>query len=378
MISLQRETAQTSFIVFLLLTPSSAIFFSSLFSKKILGNRLFKYIICFEFFYCILYSYKDISSAADRCIVGKKEKMKTKPFILAAAAAVILASAGCSTSSASSAASSTSASDDTTVGEAVTESGITASDLTAAARYFKSTSESGDADEYELEYKFAKAAAELGDAEAMLYMGEMYQGEKISEAEEGDNVETAIEWWEKTAENGNGRGYTNIGLLYMHETVPGGGDDFGDIEYDPETAVEYFTKGAEMDDAKAYRYLGLAYQDGVGVEQSDEKAFENFKAAADLNDSTGKLYEADYLLDGIGTDQDVSAAIELYQELVDDNAHDKATAAYKLGTIYQEGTYVTADSEKAKSYYQIALDTATEENNTELAEQAETALASLS
>ncbi|MGF0071828.1 tetratricopeptide repeat protein [Streptococcus orisratti] len=263
---------------------------------------------------------------------------------------------------------------DDSVGKAVTESNITTEDLTKAALYFKNTSEQTDTNEYDLEYKFAKAAAELGNADAMLYMGEMYQGSKISQAAKGDNVQSAIEWWEKAAENGQPRGYTNIGLLYMHESIPGGGEDFGDIEYNAKTAIKYYRKAAKMDDFKAYRYLGLAYQDGVGVTQNDEKAYENFKKAADLGDSTGQLYQADYLLEGKGTTQDVTTAISLYQDLIDNGAHDKATAAYQLGVIYQEGAYTTADIEKAKSYYQLALDTATEENNTELATKANQAL----
>ncbi|AQP42781.1 tetratricopeptide repeat protein [Streptococcus gallolyticus] len=266
---------------------------------------------------------------------------------------------------------------DDSVGKAVTESNITAEDLTKAALYFKNTSEQTDTNEYDLEYKFAKAAAELGNADAMLYMGEMYQGNKISQAAKGDNVQSAIEWWEKAAENGQPRGYTNIGLLYMHESIPGGGEDFGDIEYNAKTAIKYYRKAAKMDDFKAYRYLGLAYQAGVGVTQNDEKAYENFKKAADLGDSTGQLYQADYLLEGKGTTQDVTTAISLYQDLIDNEAHDKATAAYQLGAIYQEGIYTAADIEKAKSYYQLALDTATEENNTELVTKASQALEAL-
>ena len=163
----------------------------------------------------------------------------------------------------------------------------------------------------------------------------------------------------------------------MHQTIPGGGDDFGNISYEPETAVSYYEKAAALNDFKAYRYLGLAYQDGIGLTQSDEQAYEHFKKAAELGDSTGKLYQADYLLAGKGTAQNIEAAMSLYQNLIDSDAHDKAAAAYKLGTMYQQGTGVTADTEKARFYYQIALETATKEKNTELANQANQALSEL-
>lgn len=241
--------------------------------------------------------------------------------------------------------------------DVIEAAGITVQDLEDVGNYYKTISEAGTANEYEKEFKFASAAAALGSCEAMLWLGEMYQGYKIEAANEVDAIETAIDWWTQAGENGQPRGYTNIGLLYMHSSIPGGGDAYGDIEYDPETALEYYMKGSDLGDFKAPRYIGLCYQDGVGTEVDEAKAFEYFSLAAERGDSTATVYCADYLLEGRGVEQDIEKALSMYQEIVDTNGHDITTCAYDLGKIYEEGVYVEADADKAAEYYQIVLDT---------------------
>jgi hypothetical protein len=200
----------------------------------------------------------------------------------------------------------------------------------------------------------------------MLWLGELYQGDKVEAAHEAeDPVAIAIDWWTKAAENGQPRGYANIGLLYAHESVPGGGDAYGNVEYNEETAFEYYVKATEAGDSKAPRYVGLCYQDGKGVEADEEKALENFKLAAERNDSTGIVYYANYLLEGRGCEQDIDAALSLYQSIVDNNGHDITKCAYILGEIYKNGEYVEADLEKAAEYYQIVLDTASSPDSEE-------------
>ncbi len=257
--------------------------------------------------------------------------------------------------------------------DVIEAAGITVDDLEAVALYYKNISESGEADEFESEYRFALAAAELGSGEAMLWLGELYQGMKVEAAlEEEDPVAVAVEWWTKAGENGQPRGYANIGLLYSHDSVPGGGDAYGDIEYDEDKAFEYYLMSSDAGDSKAPRYVGLCYQDGVGVEADEEKALEYFKLAADRNDSTGIVYYADYLLEGRGCEQDVDAALALYQNIVDTNGHDIVLCALKLGDIYNEGEYVEADPEKAAEYYEIVLENAAEDSD--YAQEAQAAL----
>ncbi|MDD3795588.1 MAG: tetratricopeptide repeat protein [Lachnospiraceae bacterium] len=241
--------------------------------------------------------------------------------------------------------------------EAIIQSGLTMNDIQEAGRYYKAISESGEADSFETEYRFALAAAAMGSGDAMLWLGELYQGDKVEAAhEDNDAVATAVEWWTKAYENGQPRGYDNIGLLYQHQSVPGGGDAYGSIPLDNEKALSYFIDASDAGDTKAPRHAALCYLEGVGVEVNKEKAIEYFKLASERGDSTGTVYYADFLLTGDGVEQDVDAAIALYQGIVDTNGHDLGTCAYKLGVIYDEGNFTDADKDKAIEYYQLAIE----------------------
>lgn len=96
-----------------------------------------------------------------------------------AAAAVLT---GCSAGSGSGQSQESNASTDVTQAT-LDDAKLTADDLCAAALQFKMLSEAGTSDEYEREYRFALAASALGNADAMLYLGEMYQ-EAISKQPE--------------------------------------------------------------------------------------------------------------------------------------------------------------------------------------------------
>jgi len=245
-------------------------------------------------------------------------------------------------------------------------SGLTGADFENAASYYKSQSEHGH-DMYALEYKFALAASELGSREAKLWIGEMYQGGHVSGVTGDAAVQTAVEWWNKAADAGQPRGYTNIGLLYLHTSIPGGGDNFGSFPVDYDKALEYLVKATDAGDMKAPRNLGLMYAKGQGpVKQDDAKAAEYFEKAAKLNDSTGIMYFADYLLAGKGVAQNTAEALSLYQKIVDTKGHDIANCAYRLGVIYEEGKYVPADKAKALNYYQTAADNGSADGKTAL------------
>ena len=150
-----------------------------------------------------------------------------------------------------------------------------------------------------------------GAKNAMLWMGEMYQGKKNRKRpQQGDPVKTALDWWNKAAENGEARG------LYQHRTSCTCMLLFQGAEASSEpsntarkTAMTYYQKASDAGDFKAARYMGLSYQDGVGVEKDEAKAYEYFSLAAQRGDSTGTVYAADYLLEGRGIAQDVEKAI---------------------------------------------------------------------
>ncbi len=245
------------------------------------------------------------------------------------------------------------------MGEALEAAGITVDDLAAAGGALPPWL--GNVDEEELEFKFMKAAAYAGYSDAAFSLGEKYHAGTAYDSDEiEDNVAEAVMWWTIAGDNGSPRGYADIGLLYLHEAVPGGGDEFGDIPYDEDMAFEYFQKSVDGGDEKGARYLAQCYENGWGCDVDAAKAFECYELAAERGDSTATVEVADRYLAGNGVDQDVEKAMSMYQEIVDEVGHDVVECAQKLGEIYENGEYVDADPEKAAEYYQIALDNAQE------------------
>lgn len=132
---------------------------------------------------------------------------------------------------------------------------------------------------------------------------------KPAETAQETHTPTAAEKLLMDAEAGNGRAYTDLGKRY--ETGNG-------VEQDYAKALEYYLLSAEAEkpDFKGMRLAGLLYMNGTGVEQDYEKAAACFLKAAE--------------------DGDVSAA-------------------YFLGTLYEQGNGVEADPVQAKHWYETAI-----------------------
>ena len=93
-------------------------------------------------------------------------------------------------------------------------------------------------------------AAEAGDADAMYYLGLMYQLGSGGER----NYQTAAEWYEKAAEAGNSKGSYALGELYEY--------GYG-VEQDLGKALEWFEKAAEADDAGGMLKIGYYYYNSI-------------------------------------------------------------------------------------------------------------------
>ena len=209
--------------------------------------------------------------------------------------------------------------------------GVTVSDLYLGAFELKMKAEQlvregKNADRlYESEYRIISALAEMEDPASMILLGEMLQGGRAP-YEDGDPVLKAMDVWLKAAKKGEARGYTNIGLVYLHRAVPGGGDNFGSVTYDPEKALNYFRLGYDNGDSKAGRHIGLCYRDGIGTHPDPQLAYLWFCRAAQRNDSTARYLKAECLYYGNGVTQNRQQALEIMKELIAQNAHDAAKA----------------------------------------------------
>lgn len=252
-----------------------------------------------------------------------------------------------------------------TAADVMAEYDITSEDIQFVANIFKQVNEGNDPglsteeDYYDIEMKLAKLGAEMGNGELALWVGEIYQGGHVADVSENEAIEKAIEWWEYAAEIGQPRGWTNIGLLYAHRSVPGGGENFGDIELDKDTAIEYLTKADDEGDIKAPRYLAFTYEEA----EDYENALTYYTKAADLDDITAKYYAGKYYFEGLGTEVDYEQALEYLTDAGSSskNVPGVADAQYLLGEIYENGEGVDADLDTAIEWYQAASDFGSED-----------------
>ena len=261
------------------------------------------------------------------------------------------------------------------IGSMMAEYDLTAEDVQFVANIFKQINEGNDphldmeGNYYDIELKLAKLGAAMGSGELALWVGEIYQGGNVPEVEQSEAIQTAIEWWEKAVELGQPRGWTNIGLLYAHKSIPGGGENFGDIEQDDEKALEYLTMACDEGDMKAPRYLAQFYEAGRGSEVNYEKALEYYLIAAGYGDITAKTSAGNLYFEGKGTELDYAKALELY---TDAGSSEKvvpgvAQARYQLGLMYEQGLGVDADLNKAIEWYQFASEAGYEDADAALA-----------
>jgi tetratricopeptide (TPR) repeat protein len=197
------------------------------------------------------------------------------------------------------------------------------------------------------------------DASAMNSEGKRYLfGEGVAQ-----DFAKAREWYQQAADIGNAEAMFYLGIIYQV-----GNQDQG-VPQDYAKAREWYEKAADKGNANAMNSLAGLYYDGNGVPQDYAKAREWYEKAADKGDAEamtnmGVIYE-----NGRGVPQDYAKAREWYEKAV---AGGQATAMTKLGVLYEKGRGVAKDYAKAREWYEKAADKR-EEIRTEKARQAELA-----
>jgi TPR repeat protein len=122
-----------------------------------------------------------------------------------------------------------------------------------------------------------KSRAIRGEPAAQFSLGFLYHsGQGVSR----DIVE-AIDWYEKSAEQGFLEAQLRLGSLY----------DFGkEISEDNTEALKWYVEAAKRGHADSQAYLGKMYFNGEGVAQSDVKAFLWWTLAAQKGSSKAKTF----------------------------------------------------------------------------------------
>ena len=93
------------------------------------------------------------------------------------------------------------------------------------------------------------------------------------------NSAKAVEWYRKSAENGNAFAQYNLGLCYEYGTG---------VTLSKATAAEWYRKAADQGDADAQYKLGVFYENGYGVIKDEAQAMQWYKKAAEQGNESAK------------------------------------------------------------------------------------------
>jgi TPR repeat protein len=189
---------------------------------------------------------------------------------------------------------------------------------------------------YELAFSEFESADAIDKAEAMFYLGLMY--------DEGRGVlkdsRKAAELFHQSAQGGYGRGCNAIGICYR---------DGDGVEKDIEVAIRWFEAGAQLNMAACYRNLGYIYKD----KKQYDKAFSYWQKGAEF----GNLYchhgIASLYLNGQGVQPDGVKALEHYAKA---QTKDNNTAYGMISVLEKYGLPDGYDPDMIVSYARTAID----------------------
>lgn len=119
------------------------------------------------------------------------------------------------------------------------------------------------ADDKSEAFKFYLLAAENGNSEAMLIVGDRF----ASGTGTDENLRSAFEWFDRAARKGERRALYAVGECYR---------DGRGVGKDINQAIHYFTQAAAYNDPVAMGELGVLYREGVGLTRP------NYREAARL------------------------------------------------------------------------------------------------
>ena len=181
---------------------------------------------------------------------------------------------------------------------------------------------------------FAKSA-EQGNTEGQRRLGFCYHlGYGVKK-----DYSKAVEWYKKSASQGNAEGQWLLGYCYKY----GHG-----VDKDDSKAVEWYAKSAEQGSAEGQWRLGDCYEYGRGVEKDDSKAVEWFAKSAKQGNAVGQWLLGNCYKYGHGVDKDYSKAIEWFAKSAEQGNSD---AQWLLGNCYKYGHGVDKDYSKAVEWF---------------------------
>lgn len=170
--------------------------------------------------------------------------------------------------------------------------------------------------EYEI-FSAYKKAAEMGDTNAQIEMGEMYQ--EGTNKYVTKNEQEGFVWYKKAAEQWHPLAEYLLGYCY----------DFGiGVHRSSKEAMKWYKRSASFECTDAQVQIGLCYLCGHMVRRNEHKAVHWFLKAAKRNHPRALYYLGECYEDGIGVEKNHEIAIECYTKAAM-QGHERAKAKIK-------------------------------------------------
>ncbi len=196
-----------------------------------------------------------------------------------------------------------------------------------------------------LAYEKNLSAAEQGDAEAQISVGEFFAGRRNSDEE-------AFKWYRKAAEQGHPEAQYELGLWY--DGLGGSG-----VEEDEAEAVKWYRKAAEQGHDLARNALSICYEKGIGVAKDPDEA-KKWKEMYLQSGVPVVLYTTGMQLAKRGRPGDVEEAVKYWRRAAEwKNPSLKAVPAvaaaqYQLGKCYYYGIVLQEDKAAGIEWFRKA------------------------
>ncbi len=179
-----------------------------------------------------------------------------------------------------------------------------------------------------------RRAADKGDDEAMLSLGDMHRfglGGKR-------NLKVAFSWYEASSEAGNLEGLATLAYCY----AVGEG-----VAIDETKAFELYERAAELGDEESRMSVAACYLHGAGVPVDADRGMALLAELAESNPSAA-MRLAELLYDGERVPQDFEATARWLQDAA---KRDVPEAITFLGVLHWNGEGVEKDRQKARQLY---------------------------
>lgn len=187
---------------------------------------------------------------------------------------------------------------------------------------------------------YMDTAARMGDARAMLNLGQFYLG---GQGVPCDTL-TGLEWYWRAVEAGSITATLQIAGSYRQGVV---------VEKDPAQAVELYQLAADRGSLDALCHLGVAYEQGEGLAVNRRRAYHCYKQAAEAGSVWGMRLMGYCYAQGVYVTVNMEEAAMWFGKAAE--AGD-AQSCYILAQMYANGEGVKKNRKEARRWLQRASD----------------------